>query len=74
MHYGKAIRLLRVSKGLSQKKVAELLSISQQAYSKIEKKRWLKLDLVERILRLLECNRFEFDLAGRISRENEKTG
>lgn len=62
MHYGKAIRLLRMLKGMSQNKVAKLLSMTQQGYSKLEKKEWLSRDKYDAILRVIKCTQQEFEL------------
>jgi transcriptional regulator with XRE-family HTH domain len=67
MHYGKAIRLLRRSKGLSQRRVAALLSITQQAYSKLEKREWLNLEKIKVILNCLESSMAELELARKLT-------
>jgi transcriptional regulator with XRE-family HTH domain len=67
MHYGKVIRLLRILKGLSQHQAAELLSISQQAYSKIEKKEWMSGEKIDKILNCLKISRKELEIAIRLT-------
>jgi len=67
MHYGKVIRILRISKSLSQHQAAELFSITQQAYSKIEKKEWISSEKLEIILNCLKISRKEFELVIRLT-------
>jgi transcriptional regulator with XRE-family HTH domain len=66
MHYGKAIRMLRMLKGMSQNKVAKLLSMTQQGYSKIEKKEWISRDKADAILKVIKSSYKDFELVRRL--------
>ena len=58
---GEAIRKLRNLKGLGQKDAGSRLNISQQAYSKIEKKEQIKPNLLNKIMRAFNCSEVEFE-------------
>jgi transcriptional regulator with XRE-family HTH domain len=47
---GKTLYRLRLIKGLGQKQIASKMNISQQAYSKIEKKDSMSIDLLKTVL------------------------
>jgi len=61
MQPGKSLLLLRKLKGLSQQEVADKLFISQQAYSKIEKKEWIEYEKMDAILAALKSSREELE-------------
>jgi transcriptional regulator with XRE-family HTH domain len=61
MQSGKSLLLLRKLKGLSQQEVADRLAITQQAYSKIEKKEWIDYEKVDVILTALKSSREELE-------------
>jgi transcriptional regulator with XRE-family HTH domain len=67
MQSGKSLLLLRKLKGLSQQEVADRLSISQQAYSKIEKKEWIEYEKMEAILKALKSSREELQSIKKLS-------
>jgi transcriptional regulator with XRE-family HTH domain len=48
-------------KGLAQKDAGSRLEMSQQAYSKIEKKELIKPNLLQKIMRAFNCNENEFE-------------
>lgn len=52
---GNVIKLLRTWKELTQEEVAEKLGISQPAYSKIEKCKYVKERKLEKILQAMNC-------------------
>ncbi|MCG2613404.1 helix-turn-helix domain-containing protein [Terrimonas sp. NA20] len=63
MYAGDILKRLRLLKGFSQKGMANMLGISQQAYSKIE-----KMDVVHhhrflQITKLLSCSEKELQIA-----------
>lgn len=61
MQSGKSLLLLRKLRGLSQQEVADRLAITQQAYSKIEKKEWIDYEKVDAILTALKSSREELE-------------
>ena len=66
---GKLIKLLRRIKGYSQLQVAKGLCITQQAYSKIEKQKWIEGRKLDSILAALKSCRRELDMIRKISGE-----
>ena len=59
--HGEAIRKLRQVKGFTQYTVAKNMNITQQAYSKIEKRKVSSIKMFQRILLALESNLNEFE-------------
>ena len=66
---GKAIKLLRKMKGISQEQVAKSLAVTQQAYSKIEKQPWLDGRKIDSILAALKSSRKELETIKKVSLE-----
>jgi transcriptional regulator with XRE-family HTH domain len=60
MFNGRTLKLLRVSRALTQKQVATKLSISQQAYSKMERHEWIEPKRIYEIMDILASNKKEF--------------
>ena len=63
---GEKLRLLRLLKGYKQQFVADKLGISQQAYSKLEKKEKINESLLKEIFQHLHCSHEEIDMVERI--------
>jgi len=59
--HGEAIRKLRQVKGFTQYTVAKNMNITQQAYSKIEKRKVSSIKMFQRILLAIESNLNEFE-------------
>ena len=55
MFNGEKLRLLRNWKGLPQKQAASLLGISQPAYSKLEKKKVINGEMLQKIKKAFGC-------------------
>ena len=53
--------MLRMLRALSQEQMANLLNISQQAYSKIERHDWIDHKQMEKILSALKCHNHELE-------------
>lgn len=66
-HLGNNVCLVRILKGYTQNYVAFKLGISQQAYARIEQKRYIPPDNVRRIALILEC---PIEAIKNISQEN----
>ena len=61
MQSGKTLKMLRIIKGLTQREVADEIGITQQAYSKIEKKEWVDEKKFTKILLLLKYSKRELE-------------
>ncbi|NJO25308.1 MAG: helix-turn-helix transcriptional regulator [Bacteroidia bacterium] len=58
---GETLKKLRRLRGPSQKEVAEKLGISQPAYCKMEKSRYINGKRLERILKALGCTQKDIE-------------
>ena len=70
--HGEAIRKLRQVKGFTQYTVAKNMNITQQAYSKIEKRKVSSIKMFQRILLALESNLNEFERVNPPPPQNEQ--
>jgi transcriptional regulator with XRE-family HTH domain len=60
MFSGPAIRTVRIFKRITQRDVAKKMGITQQAYSRMERKEWIKKEKIQEILTSLEVSMDEF--------------
>ncbi len=58
---GKAIRNIRHLKGIKQEEAGKLLSISQQAFSKMENSDKIKNVTILKIMKAFKCSAAEFE-------------
>jgi transcriptional regulator with XRE-family HTH domain len=58
---GEKLRMLRIVKGLKQQFVADRLGITQQAYSKLERKDVISDQVLEKIMLCISCTPEEFN-------------
>jgi transcriptional regulator with XRE-family HTH domain len=63
---GEELRLLRLIKGLKQQFIASKMGISQQAYSKLEKKNSINASQAEKILHCMNCRQEDVDALDKI--------
>lgn len=63
---GETLRLLRIAKGWKQQFVADKLGISQQAYSKLEKRNVIKKEVLMKIIQSTNCTEEEMVAIERI--------
>lgn len=61
MATGETIRLLRNWKKCKQKTIADKLGISQAAYSKLEKRKEIRQEKFDKILKAINCSKSELD-------------
>lgn len=73
MFTGEELRLLRLLKGLKQQFIASKMGISQQAYSKLEKKNSIKVSQMEKALRCMNCCQEDVDALNRIHNISNET-
>lgn len=66
MYTGEKLRLLRLLKGHKQRFVADQLGISQQAYSKMEKKEKINDQLLKEIIQCMNCTPEDIDILEKI--------
>lgn len=60
VHIGETIRVILKDRNISIKKAAEDISISEQGFHKALNKETLSMDLLERIMKYLNINLYEF--------------
>ena len=74
MEIGKKIKEIRKEKGMTQKKLGELLNVSQQMVGQFEKSDNLRMDTIKKIAKALEVSPFELfdnvDITTEFSDEN----
>ena len=58
---GEILRKLRLMMGVKQTSAAEKLGITQQAYSKLEKRKTVNNDRIDSVLKALNCGKTELD-------------
>ena len=58
---GNILQKLRMLKGINQKTISEKMGISQPAYCKLEKCKYIKGETLSKILIALNCKREELD-------------
>jgi transcriptional regulator with XRE-family HTH domain len=56
MNSGKTLKLIRAIRGLTQKQLANLLHVSQQAVSKMENHTWIDRRYMQKILETVKCS------------------
>jgi transcriptional regulator with XRE-family HTH domain len=66
MYTGETLKHLRLLKDLSQKGIAKKLGISQPAYSKLEKRKKVSPERLEKIMDILKCSSEEINVVKRI--------
>jgi transcriptional regulator with XRE-family HTH domain len=66
MTSGKTLKVIRILRDLTQLQMANMLSISQQAYSKLERHEWIDNKTIDEILEKLNCTREELDSIKRV--------
>lgn len=64
---GEKLRLLRLLKGFKQKNVADKLGITQQAYSKLEKRTVINDSMLEKIITSMNCTTEDIDAINRLA-------
>lgn len=69
---GEKLRLLRIVKGWKQQFVADKLGISQQAYSKLEKRDFIKKDVLTRIMQSTNCTEEDMEAIDKIIQSMQK--
>ncbi len=71
MSTGKTLQSLRKLKGKSQREIADKLDITQQAYSKLERREWIDIERTENILQALKSSRKELEEIKKIISSNK---
>ncbi|MFT3825912.1 MAG: helix-turn-helix transcriptional regulator [Chitinophagaceae bacterium] len=64
---GEKLRLLRLLKGFKQKNVADKLGITQQAYSKLEKRSVINGITLEKIITSMNCTREDVEAVNKLA-------
>ena len=67
MNSGTTLKMLRTLKGFTQQQVADKLTISQQAYSKMERQQWIENKIIDKVLLLMNYSKQEMEEIRRIT-------